>query len=768
MRAFGLLVLLLAPLLAPTDVVLELPEPAAGIAGAPVTVAGSVHLEGPLSVAGDSVRLTLTAPEGADCRVEPLVAQVPPGGGEAGLSLRCERPLPGLHPLDLRAEGARGNATWNATWPVARDTVDGVLHAAAPVGYTLPVRLEVAPAHLDEAPVNLTWAGTLVDTPLGFASGPEVWTARPGATLERELTAVHGPGTYRLEARLDGPWTEPAALAAEVTVPAPPPTDRFELNVTVAPGEPGVALTGDSVNGDGKRKRPDQALLTRLKAWNTTTVDVAVHRARGTELVLLEETTLPVDGSGRAEHAFQPGTLPAGLVLVEARAGDAAVARTAQFLDVAGDALVVGPVSLFGDGRALNATLTLEDANFGSTPLDPGPVWGLPDLSWRLFRGSRVEEGWTVALGPFSAGSEGTALLSRLAWPQGASWARIEPGRVDVPLSLVPPREVREGTVRLSLYDPDGRRVGGHTFAVEAPPRLALDAEEPVPGQPWTTTLSLEGAPTGTRVRLALLVDGQRVNETERSEEGPWTVTLPFPLRAGTTVRLEAWGHWPGRPAPALPDAHVERRVPSLPPTLTPHLSLDGHSTTAPLALHPAHAHRLEVLPGLVDPNGDPATLTTRLLGPDDEPLDWPTSAGETIVVEVPEAATPGRSILELHGRTADGEATERIALDVGALARLRVTGPRTVHLLPGASHEVALEAANAGSVHLSGLALLADLPAGLDAVVHHVGPPIPLGEVVPLPLAPGERAPLRLVLTAAPSARVAAEIPFTVLGVLP
>lgn len=766
----GLLLIAPTPLSPLTTLTVDAPSLPAVQAGEHLEHELTVQLDGPLGPMpglATEVNLTLEAPGWAGCYL-PSTTQLNTISGEASVTLACRPLAAGQATVTVTASSPpHGTGHWDQTLTVDPDTLLGELSLDAPEGYEVPVVLDVAPEHLDTAAADLTLSGDLEGSPLGFVLEPTPITLDSSA-IDRSVLARHGPGNYSLTAHLDGPDVEPLTLTEQVHVPAPPEDDELELNVTVEPGEPSVNFTDDSVNADGKRKRPGDTLITRLETTYAETVNVTVTRSVGNASVMLARETLEVDASGEAEHRFTHDVLPSGLLRVTATAGNSSVTRTAQIQDLNPDASATLPAEALADGRTLSGTITLEDPNHGSTPMDPGPIWGLPDVTWRVLKGSLTAEGFNVSIGPFSGGPEGTAETSRVPWPNGTSWADVTDGQAEIPVEVTPPLDVDPGTYTLSLYDPDGDRLGGASIELTPTPTLGLDAETPLPGEPWRFNVTISDPVPGTSAHVVLNVTDEDPVFWTFVENTSKEIVLPEPMAAGANVTLNATGDWPGRPSPPTPDAALPLTIPDVPPELDLHPSVDEVPVPAPLALHPAAGHTVRLNPQAVDPNGDPVETSARVLAPDGTATGWANVTEAGPVIEVPAGPSPGRYTVEATATSQNASTTRTLALDVGEITRVRLAGPTSLTLNEGASTTTEVTLTNAGTVPLTSGLIAVDADTGLDVALLDNGTRLALDEPVPLELAPGMARTFTLEVTAAADAEGARSLRLTAAGVAP
>jgi len=781
MRPFALALLvvpvagLLAPGLtggpsSPVQLHVDVAEPEPLPAGAQRVLAVDVQrrAEGHPVPGPGEVELVLEASSSLDCGPEQQTVQLDPATGHGDANVTCQPREPGNRSLAVHADAdAHRPGSWNTTWSIEPDPLQGELGLGEPEAYRAPVDLALTPAHLDRANVTVQLGADHRDSPLGLQQAPRELVA-DGASRTWPLVARHGPGEYRVTATADGPAVEPWRGEAEVTVPEPDAAADLALNATVEPGQPRVALTSDGVNDDGKTKRPGDALITRLATEHVDEVNLTVLRAADGDPVELANDTISVDPGGSLEHVFTHEPLPATQLWVQAQAGDSSTARTAQIRDLRAEADLEGPGEVLGDGRAWQGTLTMRDPNFGSTPADPGPVFGLPDVTWTLYRGSTVAEGFTLELGPFAGASEAAAQTGRVPWPQGTEQIAAEAGLAEVPVEVHPPADVEPGSYRLSVYAPDGTRLGGGSLEFTPPPEVELATAAPRPGQPWNASVDVEDAREDTQVTLRVLADGDPVANRTVAPAANASIALPTPLPAGTPVRIEAWADWPGRPDVDQPDAAREATVADLGPRVRVHAVLDGHAAEVPLALHPAGAHEVELVYEARDPNTGPASLAeVHVEGPDGSP-GWPVNVtGERVRVQVPAEAPLGRYVVELVAAADGDEGVARVPLEVAPTVRLGLEGPRQLSLRQGETSELSLTVHNRGSRDLQAVQVLADtdleiaLQAGNGTA--WVGPETPLG----LGLPAGGQATLAVRVTA-DGAPGEGSIQLTVAGVVP
>lgn len=758
------------PPASPLQLALEAPTPEPVAAGASETVTLTVQREadGRPAVGPGRVEVRLEAPKATACGPAVQTVHLDPATGRGQANVTCTPMRPGSWPLLVQARApGHAEARWAAELTVSPDELDGRLHVGDAQGYRFPVQVDLRPAHLDRAPANLTLVVDHRTTPLAFTRGPTTTVTGTGSFGD-EIVARHGPGDYLVQARADGPFTQPWEAAANLSVAEPPGPGHLELNATVEAGEPRVELTGDGVNDDGKHKRPGGELITRLKVENADAVNVTVLRAQGDERIAIDERRLPVPADGHLEHVFAHEPLPADQLWVQAHTGDSATARTAQIRDLRAEATLLGPEAILADGRTWQGHLVLFDPNFGSTPADPGPVFGLPDVTWTVYRGSHVAEGHTVKIGPFTGPSEGSAATSRVPWPQGTDGVEAEPGRAIFPVELTPPAEADEGSYRLSVYAPDGTRLGGGSWTLQAAPEVSLTSLDPRPGEPLAVAVAVADPVTNVTVELQLSADGERVARTHLAGAGNASLALPAPLAAGTPVRVEAHADWPGRPERSEPDAVAEATVPDLGPEVSVHAALDGRPAPVPVPVHPAGSHEITLAYTARDPNAGPVELDEVTISGPDGPPGWPIDGEEGLVrVEVPEQARVGRYVVELAAEDGGERASARVPVEVAASLRLQVDGPEEITLTQGGTRRANLTVANHGSLPVEEVRLLVDTDLDLAVQTGTGGDWIGAGEPVSFPLGPGEARELP-VRFAADGASGQGTVELTVAGVVP
>lgn len=696
----------------------------------------------------------LEAPEAAGCGPREQTVSLDPTTGEGQAGVHCHPDQPGQFALTVTADSEDSQpGSWNTTLVVEPDRLEGRLRIGDAEDHRFPVELELTPKHLQQAPVDVSLEAHLVDTALGFRE-PSLQTQAGGAPIERELVALHGGGEYRVQARVDGPLTEPWNAVANVSVPEPPTGATLDLDAVIEASNASVRLASDPINDDEKHKNPGQALTTRFRAEGTDYVNVTVYRlaADGTEIQLAQQF-IPPDETGEVEHVFVHDPLPADTLWVQGQAGNETVQRNASIQDLDPEASVEGPGLVLRGSDEWTGSLVLQDRNFGSTSSDPGPLTGLPDLDWTVFKGRRSgsaeARGFTVEIGNHSGASNGTAPTSSITWPKGPPHVDVTDGQARVPLNLHPPPEAETRGYRLSLYEnQSGDLLTTHPFALQGVDVEASKA--PRPGQPWPIEVGIEDPSWDTTVELQLLRDGAPIANQSVETPSTWRPVLPSPLPAGTPLAVQVHVEGPQGLLQGTPHKTVEATVPELGPDARVHPVLDDAATQGPVALHPAHEHELEITYHAFDPNEGPLNVTdVSVLGPDGA-TGWKIDRIDEgrVRIDVPQGPPAGRySVqLEIQNRTMPMEA---LPLDVGHIVRLAVDGPEEVTLQQGTDHNVTLSVENLGNLPVEQATVLVESPLDLDTQLWARDETVPAGQPVPVGLQPGEETGLEVTLEA-------------------
>lgn len=784
MRSLALAVLLLAPAsalgsAAPTDPGSPLAwslEPTAQPGTLHAGEHGAIELRVQRTAHGQPLpgpgraELALAAPEPAGCEPEHQTVALDPTTGEATATIDCRPQRPGTWPLHAEARSAGHRpGTWATELAVQPDRLTGQLGLGEPEDHRFPARLTLEPAHLDAAPVEVTLEARLADTSLGFRE-PPIETRADGTAIEHELVALHGPGPYRVHATAESPLTRAWTGEATVTVPEPAQGDTLDVEAIVEAPNATVELANDPINDDDKRKYPGQTLTTRFETENTDYVNVTVYRQADGERIELAQRYVATDETGQAEHAFAHEPLPAGTLWVEGSAGEATARRNASIPDVDPEASIAGPGLAFPDAAPWQGNLTLSDANFGSTARDPGPLQGLPDVDWVLYRGrssgSAEAEGFTVRIGEDAGTSNGTARTSSLTWPTTSPPAEAADGHARLPVAIEPPPDAEARGYRLSLYEHGtGDLLTTHPFTVQDVDVETL--QEPRPGRAWPIEIRIADPGAETPVTLRLLHEGTPLANATVSEDATWEPALPSPMPAGTTLRLEAHVASPGRDEPIL-HTTIEETVPELGPEVRVHPALDGVPTPPPIALHPANEHHLALAYHAYDPNEGPLTVTDVTIRGPSGPVSWPieTTGQDEIEVDVPAGLPAGRYRVDLDVEGL-ADPVEALALDAGDIVRLAIDGPEEVRLPRNEPAEMNVTVENRGNLPIEHVRFFLDTELDLDAEVSNATVRMPASEPVGIGLDPGEARELTLELEARGQPG-RGELSITVAGVIP
>jgi hypothetical protein len=715
------------------------------------------HLDGEPVPGPGRVNLTLTDEATGLCEPVTQTVTLDPRTGQSRASATCAPASLGDRELGAIARSTASRpGTWNATLAVQPDELAGQLATGPAEGYRFPVDLSLTPEHLDRANLTVHLLARQ-GAQLGFQAEP-IATLANGSTITRELVALHGGGNYEVHARAEGPLVHDWQDQASVHVPEPPPEASLALDVGIEADDAQVHLTGDEANEEGVSIAPGDPLTTRVQAGNADHVEVTVTREPGVELARSLVETGP---EGEAEHTFAHEPLPAGPIQVQARAGNATATRNATVTDEPATVDVTGPTRV-DRNTTWQGNLTLRDPNFGSTPTDPGPITALPDLAWTVYKGARygsVEaESLTVRIGDENGTSNGTIDASRITWPNDTR-AGIGDGLARLPVRIEAGAEAELRDYRLSLYR-DGDLVASQPFElheVDLTPR-----REPRAGQHWPVDVTTANVPG--EVRLELFHEDDLVTHGTTNGTSPWRPMLPDELPADTTLRLEA--HVAN--ASAAPDALVRHRMSDRPASVDVHPVLDGTPARAPVPVHPAHAHEIELAYRAFDPNTGPRNLTeVALTGPTRDP-GWQLDRPEPGLVRlaVPTGAPAGRYEVGFHLDPASPPA-ETVSLQVGEIVRLSAQGPDEVQLDPDEAERVDITVTNRGNVPVEAVRFALDTELAITGQASNGTARVAADEPLGVGLAPGETRQLALHLQAE-QASGEDEATITVAGVLP
>ncbi|PSG96354.1 hypothetical protein BRD56_11000 [Thermoplasmatales archaeon SW_10_69_26] len=708
------------------------------------------------------VELELATGEEAGCRLADKRLQLDPATGRARTQLHCQPREPRTWPIEVHADPAVGRSdTWTDALTVQPDELAGSLAAGTAEGYRFPLNVTLTPRNLDQAQVDLALEAHLVDGTRGFQPDPLQLTA-DGSTATRELLALQGSGTYTITAEATGPRVHAWNGSTQVTVPEPPDGDTLAIDLVVDRANASLSLTEDPVNEDGKHKAPGETITTRIQADGTDHVNVTVTRPANDEAIPLAETIVTADGDGVAEHTFAHAPLPAGPLQVQARAGEAQTKRTVHVPDRTATTTLSGPDRTTREDRGWQGNLTIEDPNFGSTPMDPGPIEGLPDVSWTVYKGARYgsaeAEGFAVEIGSHAGASNGTAPTSTVTWPADEP-ATIGPGWARVPVHVQPPSEAQLRDYRLSVYEAaSGDLLATAPFELY---RVQLDAGPPRAHEPWPVDVATTNVPDEAHLDLRLARNGTSIANQTLAEAGAWRPDLPE-LPAQSTLTVEASLNT--SQAPPTSAATLTRTVPQRPAQVDVHPVLDGVATTTPVLVHPAGAHELALVHDAYDPNTGPVNVSqVQLAGPGDP--DWSIQRPEEGLtkLQVPAGSTPGRYAVQLH--LDDGRVHE-VPVHVGEIVRLGVDGPEALQLDAGEPRTVEVNVTNLGNLALEGVQIQLATEANVSARAGNGTTWVPEGRALGFSLGPGQTRGLPVELEAHEPGQARLEL--TVAGVVP
>ncbi|MGQ0535797.1 MAG: hypothetical protein ACT4PT_06975 [Methanobacteriota archaeon] len=347
-------------------------------------------------------------------------------------------------------------------------------------------------------------------------------TASP-AVRDGAFEASWGPGRYELVLAATGPAGASAVANASLDVEAAEPMEEHPVVVEVADTPPALRFAADSVNDDGKRKSPGQALITRVVATDPDGIrdvtGVTFETWRTTDLsgspsppLLVERRTVPVaaDPNGTTaalEDRFVTAPMKDGRYLIrataEGRVRSVPIERTFEVLDVAPTANVTFTTDAAPPSSRITGVLRVEDKNFGSGALDPGPVRELGRFALVLYRGSAEvrEPGWSLA---FEGGRPWEFPEAAVDLADAAPDA---PGLASRTFGIAVPAEAREGTYRLSVYEVPAaaprRYLGAAAFEV------ARDAPPAAVGAPVADSAATPDGPSALRVDHAVVARGE-------------------------------------------------------------------------------------------------------------------------------------------------------------------------------------------------------------------------------------------------------------------
>lgn len=693
-----------------------------------------------------------------------------------------------VDPAAVETFPGRGDYPVNVTWTparagerVGRVAAAGVEHAArvrvepaeallalaagnATADWTLPLRVAHAAAVREEAPTR--WEARWTDGEAALAwneTGPSLPMDPQRSESDAAIRLRYGPGRYDLRLVVEGALVRGASPVLQVEAArAADPTGEAPV-VAVVPDAPlTLALTSDTVNADGKLKRPGEVLTTRVRAADANGL---ASLARVTFEVLREgiavnvtDSPLPADRWARAsldlEHRYAQSPLAPGDYVLRATAWNAtgaAAAATRTFVirpvkpdlaDVtvpAGELLTADPTPVEGEARLASRAWER-----------PRDVGGLVHV--RVYRGSS-QVAWEAAV----ANVTGLApLVASLPVERHSSLG--ERGAVTLPIRVTVPAGAN-ATYRVSVLwsanatDTPVTLASASLAAVAAPAIVRLEAEgAAVPGAPLALRYEIQPGLRYEGVTFAL--PNATVNVTDRA--GRVELPVPAGLAAGSALRVEAVARAAGRPAVTRT---LDLEVANAPPAARLVAALDGVPAPS-VRILPGSARELRVTVAAWDANGDaPAVEALEL-------RDWagrvvaetspiPREGGAEGVIDLPAALAGGRYAIVARLRDAAGLVAEAsLPALVGGWAAVRVEATPVAVAESALRGSVTVE--NIGTVPLA--ALVVDLtgagPLERDATVRLGATAAAEGAVLalPAPLAPGARVTIELEVPYAPS----------------
>lgn len=664
---------------------------------------------------------SLDSGDAATFEPNPLVLAPGAAGGAALLRFTPTR----LGPLGLSLEAAwetlPGHANLSFTRSVIKDSlaVESLAAGAPDADLDLTLNATLRSGHLQGELFD--WRVEATHTPVN-GTEPLAWTAAAGQgraspsgqPWSAEVRARYGPGRYDFTLVAGGARLDDAVASLAVDVPEVR-LDQGSVNFTldVEDHPTTLRLASDSVNADGKAKTPGNALITRVVVGDANglgdvrSVTFAYARNDSGTLVPVWTRTLAGLGPGldaTLEDRFDLSPMKdAGYVCTVTADGTGVVRvqRTFAISDVLPDAALALEAAEFLPARAgaLNATLVVRDANFGTGPLDASDLAELGALQLRLFKGSTAvaEPGWALAAG----GEEGPAPLGLDLGAEGTRTGRFAyrvaagKGELAVPVEVRIPEGATPGAYRLSVAE--ASTLASAPFNVTALPRVTRLA--PLGPAPPGGTLAVEvevgpathatglelRAPWGATVRAA---PGEVVVE---GTAWRWNASLPVPspwdddVVANLTAVADLGD---GRVVVGPSGQPVNARtialpVANAPPRLEAALRLAGVRVGDEAWLHPHAALELTAEVRAGDDNAVAPDLRDELGPLEGEVRDWTgalarfevdgefTPAGSVLQVQ-PLGVEPGRYALHLRARDDDGAVAEQVlGVNIGVHFRL-------------------------------------------------------------------------------------------------
>lgn len=695
-----------------------------------------------------SVPLTAVEDSGGSVVLDPPAVETRPGVERYRVNVTWRPGTFGNFTIVVDASGEK----WTETLRVEPAPALLALSADAPAAdWTIVLPVRHAADVPEDAPT--TWAarwsdgnGTLAWEEPGprLPFRPEDGEARPAFLLR------YGPGRYEITLRAHGRWVagESAPLALEAAR-ATDPSSEVPI-VAVVPDAPlTVALTSDTVNADGKLKRPGEELVTRVRLADgnglAALARVTFEVLREGAVVNVTDSALPADRWARTtldlESRFAASPMSAGPYTMRIRAWNdsgpaAAATRTFAIKAVRPDLanLTLEASSVLTDRAwTLAGSAALESKGW-ERPVD---VDGL--LQLRVYRGT-TQVAWEAGAGNVTGP---TPLLAPLA---GAAHARSGAhGVATLPIAVTVPAGAA-GSYRVNvLWSANATDIAtslaSWTLVAEpAPAFTTLEAAgEPRAGSRLPVAFEVSEGALFENVTFSLLTES--VNVPDRA--GIVNLTVPPGLDTGSPLQLLAEVRAAGR---VVSMRALDLEVANSPPEAILRAALDGVPMER-LRILPGAAREVRAAIAASDANGDAPIVESLAL------VDWngrvaaetspiAREGGAEGVLDLPATLPPGAYRLVARVRDAEG-ATGEASLPalVGGWAGVR--GYPTSLVVTGGMLVGTLRVENVGTVPIAALAADVD-GAGplsraatlrLGAAASAEGAPLALGT----PLAPGE-----------------------------
>lgn len=695
-----------------------------------------------------TVPLTTVEDSGGTIVLDPPAVQTRPGVERYRVNVTWRPGTFGNFTIVVDASGEK----WTETLRVEPAPALLALSAGAPAAdwrIVLPVR-HASPVP-EDAPTmwSARWSdgnGTLAWEEAGptLPFRPENREARP------EFSLRYGPGRYGIALRAHGRWVagESAPLALDVARATDPSSDV--PIVAIVPDAPlTIALMADTVNADGKLKRPGEELVTRVRLADgnglSALARVTFEVLREGAVVNVTDSALPADRWARTtldlENRFASSPMSAGPYTMRIRAwndsGPAAVAtRTFAIRPVRAD---TATVTLEASSVLTDRAWTLAgSAALGSKGWErPVDVDGI--LQVRVYRGT-TQVAWEARAGNVTGP---TPLLAPLA---GSDHARSGAhGTATLPIAVTVPAGAA-GSYRVNVLwsanaTDTATSLASWMLVAEAAPTIGRleSAGEPRSGSQLPIAFAVTEGANFENVTFSLLTES--VNVADRT--GIVNLTVPAGLAAGSPLRLLAEVRAAGR---VVSTRALDLEVANSPPGAILRAALDGVPMER-LRILPGAGREIRVGIATFDANGDAPIVESLAL------LDWNGRAvaetspiaregGAEGVLDLPATLPPGAYRLVARVRDAEGAKGEAsLPALVGGWAAVR--GYPTSLVVTGGMLVGTLRVENVGTVPLTALAADVD-GAGplsraatlrLGAASSAEGAPLALGT----PLAPGE-----------------------------